>query len=197
MLELLSSNAKGPKDFWKPSKPFMLVFIGKLSPSTLRWVPMCQGFTHFSGLLHHFILAKLATSSIKVKPLCCRWLIWSIQNSVTKAKKWPKPWQIGTHLIELSESYPMNTNICILVLWKKVASALEGLKLIVPSPSFGSALRRTITLLATGNAGARQGEHRERAHEPETKIALLNGNESSRKTAMFIVEERGGPLDIH
>ena len=27
---------------------------------------MCQGFNHFSGLLHHFVLAKLATSSIRV-----------------------------------------------------------------------------------------------------------------------------------
>ena len=29
---------------------------------------MCQGFCHFSGFLHHFVLAKLATSSIRVKP---------------------------------------------------------------------------------------------------------------------------------
>ena len=28
---------------------------------------MCQGFGHFSGFLHHFVLAKLATSSIRVK----------------------------------------------------------------------------------------------------------------------------------
>ena len=43
---------------------------------------------------------------------------------------------MGTHLRVLSESYPMNTNmisfqkslnLCILVLWTKVASALEGL----------------------------------------------------------------------
>ena len=27
---------------------------------------MCQGYSHFSGFLHHFILAKLATSSIRV-----------------------------------------------------------------------------------------------------------------------------------
>ena len=30
---------------------------------------MCQGFSHFSGFLHHFVLAKLATSSIRVKML--------------------------------------------------------------------------------------------------------------------------------
>ena len=28
---------------------------------------MCQGFSHFSGILHHFVLAKLATTSIRVK----------------------------------------------------------------------------------------------------------------------------------
>ena len=45
---------------------------------------------------------------------------------------------MGTHLRVLSESYPMNTNmtgfrwilriLCIFVLWKKVALALEGLR---------------------------------------------------------------------
>ena len=44
---------------------------------------------------------------------------------------------VGTHLSLLNESYPMNTtikrvdmvfiNLCVLVLWEKVASALEGL----------------------------------------------------------------------
>ena len=45
----------------------MLVFIGKLSQSTLRWVPICHGFSDFSGFLHHFVIANLATSSIRVK----------------------------------------------------------------------------------------------------------------------------------
>ena len=30
---------------------------------------MCQGFSHFSGCLHHFVLTKLATSSIRVNGL--------------------------------------------------------------------------------------------------------------------------------
>ena len=54
------------------TKPCHVVFIGKLSLSTLRKIPKCQGFSHFSGFLHHFVLAKLATSSIRVdvlKPL--------------------------------------------------------------------------------------------------------------------------------
>ena len=28
---------------------------------------MCQGFSHFSGLMHRFVLAKLATTSIEFK----------------------------------------------------------------------------------------------------------------------------------
>ena len=58
---------------------------------------------------------------------CCWWLIWPIQNDAKK-------------LIVLSESYSMNTNmtgfgwfssLCVLVLWMKVASALEGLTLMM------------------------------------------------------------------
>ena len=54
-----------------------------------------------------------------------------------KPDKCLKPWQMGTHLKVLSEGYLMNTNktgfgcfykdLCFLVLWTKVASALEGL----------------------------------------------------------------------
>ena len=47
--------------------PILLVLIGKLSPSILRWLPICQGFGDFSGFLHYFVLAKLATSSIRAK----------------------------------------------------------------------------------------------------------------------------------
>ena len=28
---------------------------------------MCQGFSYFIGFLHHFVLAKLATTSIRIK----------------------------------------------------------------------------------------------------------------------------------
>ena len=53
----------------------MLVFIRKLSLSTLIWVPICQGFSHFSGFLHHFVLAKVATSSIRVNKFSLRRVI--------------------------------------------------------------------------------------------------------------------------
>ena len=58
---------KDAKFFENHPNPVLLVFIEKFSLSTLRWVPMCQGFSHFSGFLHNFVLAKLATSSISVK----------------------------------------------------------------------------------------------------------------------------------
>ena len=46
MLRLLSSKAQGPKDFWKPFKPCH-VGIEWIALSIFRWVPMCQGFSHF------------------------------------------------------------------------------------------------------------------------------------------------------
>ena len=52
---------------WNHCNTLMVVFIGKLSLSTIRWVPICQGFSHFSAFFHHFMLAKLATSSDRVK----------------------------------------------------------------------------------------------------------------------------------
>ena len=39
--------------------PVMLVFIGKLSLSTLRWVPIFQGLSHFSGFLHCFFIGQI------------------------------------------------------------------------------------------------------------------------------------------
>ena len=33
----------------------------------LKWVPIFQGFHYFWGFLHHSVLAKLSTSSIRVK----------------------------------------------------------------------------------------------------------------------------------
>ena len=58
---------KDAKIFEKHLNPVMLVLIRKPSLSTLGWVPICQGFSHFSAFLYHFVLAKLATSSIRVK----------------------------------------------------------------------------------------------------------------------------------
>ena len=38
--------------------PVILVFIKQLSLSTLRWVPIRQGFIYLSSFLHHFVVAK-------------------------------------------------------------------------------------------------------------------------------------------
>ena len=64
---------------------------------------------------------------------------WPFTKWCKKNEKSLKTWHMGTHLRELSESYPMDTNVIgsryivfkifgILVLWTKVASALEGWK---------------------------------------------------------------------
>ena len=55
------------KDAKNRLNPVMLVFIGKLSLSTLKWLPICKGFSHFKDFLHHFVCAKLATCSIRLR----------------------------------------------------------------------------------------------------------------------------------
>ena len=39
--------------------PIILVFIGYLSLNTLRLVPLCQDFNHFSGFLHYLCIVSL------------------------------------------------------------------------------------------------------------------------------------------
>ena len=59
---------KDAKIFEKHLNPVTLVFIGYLTLSTLRWVPICTGFSViFEFFLHHFVLADLATTSTRVK----------------------------------------------------------------------------------------------------------------------------------
>ena len=66
MLRLLSSKEQGRKDFWKSSKPchvgIHLIALAEYSQRSTN-VP---GFQSFFMCLHHFVLAKLATSSIRV-----------------------------------------------------------------------------------------------------------------------------------
>ena len=63
----LKCKAQGRKDFWKTFKP---------SHVGIHWIALTeyskmsthfQGFSHFSGFLHHFVLVKLANISIRVK----------------------------------------------------------------------------------------------------------------------------------
>ena len=69
MLRLLSSKHKEAKIFENHLNPVILVFIGNLSLSTLRWVPICQGFSHISGFFASLCIGQISPSSIKVKML--------------------------------------------------------------------------------------------------------------------------------
>ena len=64
MLRLLSSKAQEHKDFRKLSKPHHVGIHWKALADCSQ---MCQGFSHFQLVLHHFALAKLATSSKRFK----------------------------------------------------------------------------------------------------------------------------------
>ena len=85
LLRLLLSCAQECKFFWKLSKPCHVGIHWKALLSTLRWVPICQGFGHLQGFLHHFVVAKLAISSIRVK------LVWTVLWSVAYQKLFLKP----------------------------------------------------------------------------------------------------------
>ena len=70
MLRLLSSKAQWCKDFRKTTKPchvgihsIALVEYSQMS-TYMPWIQLI-----FLGFLHHFVLTKLATSSIRVKSL--------------------------------------------------------------------------------------------------------------------------------
>ena len=73
MLVLLSPNAQGGQNLWKSSKPchVQLVFIWKLLRSSIIYVLMCQGFSHFPTFCSHILLTKLDISSKMVN----RWVI--------------------------------------------------------------------------------------------------------------------------
>ena len=65
MLRLLSFKAQGCKDFWKKT-------TSKLCHVSIYWKALAEySQTHLPGLqpgfLHDFVLAKVATSSIRVK----------------------------------------------------------------------------------------------------------------------------------
>ena len=49
---------KDPKIFENYLNPVMLVFIGKVLKSTLRWVPICKGFNHFFRIFELFCIGQ-------------------------------------------------------------------------------------------------------------------------------------------
>ena len=70
MLSLLSSKTQGCNDFCKPSQPCYVgihwIALAEYSQMSTH-VPRFQSFFRF---LHHFLLGKLATSSIRVNTYC-------------------------------------------------------------------------------------------------------------------------------
>ena len=75
---ILSSKAKGHKDFWKSSKTFHvgihLIALTEYSQMSTH----LPGFQVFASFLHYFVLAKLATSSIL--GFKCFWKFASIRK---------------------------------------------------------------------------------------------------------------------
>ena len=71
MLRLLLSIGEKCKKFWKPSKPCHVGIHWKALTEYTQMSTHMPWFQSFSAFLHDFVLAKLATSSIRVKiPLC-------------------------------------------------------------------------------------------------------------------------------
>ena len=69
MLRLRSSMVETCKRLWKPSKPCHVGIHWKALAEYFHMSTHLPGFQSFSNFLHHFVLAKLATSSIRVKQL--------------------------------------------------------------------------------------------------------------------------------
>ena len=61
MRRLISSNKQECKKLLGSPKPSHVGIHWKALAKYI-WVPLCQGFRHFSAFCHHFILAKLVTS---------------------------------------------------------------------------------------------------------------------------------------
>ena len=115
LLRFLSSNSQ------KKQKKIltMLVFIGKLLLSSIRSVPICHGFGHFSAFCHHFVLTKLATSSERAKkrclPLRAQWSCtpaeppsgWGSEDwpSLPTEKKLQRDWECPSGDLETSRKH--------------------------------------------------------------------------------------------
>ena len=102
ILNLLSFKAQKHQKMWNLLYTVMLVFIGWPSLSTLRWLPICQGFSHL--FLHHFELAKLATSSIhhpcqEKLSICHLTLSTSYANLIIKLDQTRTEYVILGHLL--------------------------------------------------------------------------------------------------
>ena len=76
---------------------------------------------------------------VNVSPYAAGGNFCQVENDFKNMQKGMKPWYMGTHLIVLSKSSPINTNMtgfgwfskidASLFFWTEVALALEGLEL--------------------------------------------------------------------
>ena len=65
MRRLLSSTAQGSEDFWKTFKPCHVGIHWKALTEFFQMSTHVPGFqSFFSGFLHHFVIAKLASRSM-------------------------------------------------------------------------------------------------------------------------------------
>ena len=72
------------KDFWKPSKPYHIGIHWIVLTENTQMSTQLPGFQpFFKGFLDHFVLAKVATSLIRVKSssLILLTLIWKLTHS--------------------------------------------------------------------------------------------------------------------
>ena len=65
--EATFAKAQGRKPFWKRSKPCHIGIHWKALAEYCQMSTHVPGFQFFFSFLHHLVLAKLATSSIRVK----------------------------------------------------------------------------------------------------------------------------------
>ena len=86
------------------------LFICKLFPKLAKHLDdNCKGNFHQQEWVSYPIIVNTAILQVY---LTLTLLVANLVNTTwwQKAEKWLKPWQMGTHLIVLSESFPMNTN---------------------------------------------------------------------------------------
>ena len=71
---------------------------------------MCQGFKHFSGFLHHFVLAKLATSSIRVfkRGLFIIIVIAYCKKGIKRKRTLKKQARKAYYIVRISQNIQLN-----------------------------------------------------------------------------------------
>ena len=116
--------------------PFGIHWLA-FSPSTLRWVPVFQVSVINLFFLHHFVLVKLATSSIRVNNSAAgdQFCHYDVMQKILKmTKTLAHGYSFESTQWELSNEYQYDrvkmlfNRLCVLVLWTKVPSTMEGLR---------------------------------------------------------------------